>query len=594
MRGRGRSIGLLEGTARHANRDAGAGCRDVVRVFDASLVRITSARDFLHVNPMNRAVALRVAFFAGMGLAAVVSCSQQAASIRTRHAVRLHVTVQRSDTGEQIPARVYLFKGGRAFRLSPVDSMLPLRPDLFYRERVWQRAVDSNVLEVTVTDRSHFVLLSGAASFELPASNDYRIEAYHGTFFRPAVATFPLEFGEDLELTLNLDPIAPDSQEQWLAGDDHIHLVRKPKDDPLFLRWMQAEDLAVANFLELQRQQHAAMQWGFGEEAEARVTGYSIRSGHESRSRFYGHTLFLGPSRMIEPLSIGLEYANTPQAFPNPMVLFTEGRRLGALTGFAHFYGSQPNSTLLMNLAHDTIDFVEVFQFGVLKTAAWYELLNAGFRVVGLAGSDFPANLGRFESWPRVLPLLGPERALVRAQPGASAYTAWAEGVRRGEVLLTNGPLLEFSANSQRSGARIAWSGDSHMVQGRANAAYFRPIERIEIVRNGEVVAQQRGDGSAQQLPLDFRFELKESSWIAARVTAESLEGEPVIQAHTNPIYFQREGQPVRVDSAHQALQDRWRNEVAYYRSENLKFPDQKSFQQFLAGVNATSRRLAR
>ena len=108
------------------------------------------------------------------------------------------------------------------------------------------------------------------------------------------------------------------------------------------------------------------------------------------------------------------------------------------------------------------------------------------------------------------------------------------------------------------------------------------------------VVAQQRGDGSAQQLPLDFRFELKESSWIAARVTAESLEGEPVIQAHTNPIYFQREGQPVRVDSAHQALQDRWRNEVAYYRSENLKFPDQKSFRQFLAGVNATSRRLAR
>ena len=53
---------------------------------------------------------------------------------------------------------------------------------------------------------------------------------------------------------------------------------------------------------------------------------------------------------MIEPLSIGFEYANTAQAFPNPMVLFAQGRRLGALTGFAHFYGSQPNSTLLMTL----------------------------------------------------------------------------------------------------------------------------------------------------------------------------------------------------------------------------------------------------
>ena len=376
------------------------------------------------MNFVDRAVAIRTAFLAGMIVATVISCSEHVASIRTRHAVRLHVTVQRSDTGERIPARVYLFKGGRPFRLSPVDTMLPLRPDLFYRERVWRRAADANVLEVTARDRSHLILLRGDATFELPASGDYRIEAYHGTFFRPAVESFELELGTDRSVSLSLDPIAPGSQEQWLAGDGHIHLVREPEDDPLFLQWMQAEDLAVANFLELQRQQHAAMQWGFGEGAEARVSGHSIRSGHESRSRFYGHTLFLGPSRMIEPLSIGLEYANTSLAFPNPMVLFEQGRKLGALTGFAHFFGSQPNSTLLMNLAHDTLDFVEVFQFGVLRTAEWYELLNAGFRVVGLAGSDFPANLGRFESWPRSLPLLGPERALVRSRPGESAYKA--------------------------------------------------------------------------------------------------------------------------------------------------------------------------
>lgn len=543
---------------------------------------------------MNPAVGSRVAFLLAIGIGAVMSWSQQNEASRTRHSVGLHVTVRRSDTGERIPARVYLFKGGRAFRLSPVDSMLPLRPDLFYRERVWRRSADPNILEVTAGDRSHFILLSGEASFELPASDDYRIAAYHGTFFRPAVTAFSLEFGKDLDLSLSLDPIAPASQGQWLAGDGHVHLVRGPEDDPLFLRWMRAEDLAVANFLELQRQQHAAMQWGFGDQAEARDAGHSIRSGHESRSRFYGHTLFLGPSRMIEPLSIGLEYANSPQAFPNPMVLFAQGRRLGALTGFAHFDGGQPNSTLLMNLAHDTIDFVEVFQFGVLETGPWYELLNAGFRVVGLAGSDFPANLARFESWPGALPLLGPERALVPARPGQSAYAAWAAGVRRGEVLLSNGPLLEFSANGHRLGASVPWSGDSHGVQGTAQAAYFRPVERIEIVRNGEVVAQQRGDGSVQRLQLDFQIELKESSWVAARAYAQTLEGEPVIQAHTNPIYFHREGQPVRVDSALRALRERWRTEAAYYRSGGLNFPDEQTFRAFLANVETTSRRLGR
>jgi hypothetical protein len=35
-----------------------------------------------------------------------------------------------------MPARVYLFKDGRPFRLSPVDALLPLRVDLFYRERL--------------------------------------------------------------------------------------------------------------------------------------------------------------------------------------------------------------------------------------------------------------------------------------------------------------------------------------------------------------------------------------------------------------------------------------------------------------------------
>ena len=542
---------------------------------------------------MNRTHALRAAFLCALGLATVASCLEPVAPLKPRHSVRLDVTVLRSDTGERTPARVYLFKGGRNFRMSPVDTMLPLRPDLFYRERVWHRGANSKVLEVTARDRSHFILLDGTASFDLPASEDYRIEAYHGTLFRPAVRDFGLRFGEDSGITLNLDPVAPGSQNQWLAGDDHIHLVRAPEDDPLFLQWMQAEQLAVANFLELQRQQHAATQWGFGEQAEARAKGYSIRSGHESRSRFYGHTLFLGPTRMIEPLSIGLEYANSADAYPNPLTLFAEGRSLGALTGFAHFYGSQPNSTLLMNLVHGSIDFVEIFQFGVLKTAEWYELLNAGFRVVGLAGSDFPANLSRFSDWPRWLPLLGPERALVRAHPGESAYDAWAQGVRRGEVLLTNGPLLEFAANGHSSGAAVDWSGDSFEVRGRAGASYFRPIAHIEIVRNGEVVARLVGDGEAEKLELDFRLELQDSAWLAARATARALEGEPVIQAHSNPIYFHRGGKPVRVESARQALRERWRTEAEYYRSGDLEFPNEGALQEFLEGVERTSQALA-
>lgn len=539
-----------------------------------------------------RVLAVRASLACIFGLAFLLACLQHGHDLRPSHSVRLDVSVTRSDSGERIPARVYLFKDGRPFRLSPVDTLLPLHPDLFYRERVWRREAASRVLEITARNESHFILLDGSGTFDLPAAERYRIEAYHGTFFQPAAEEFALQHGSSARIELALDPVAAQVQDQWLAGDDHIHLVRAREDDSLFLRWMQAEDLAVANFLELQRQQHAAMQWDFGQRAEARLPGLSIRSGHESRSRFYGHTLLLGPERMVLPLSVGLEYANDPLAYPHPMAVFQRGRALGALTGFAHFYGSQPNSTLLLNLAHGTVDFVEVFQFGVLKTAEWYQLLNSGFRVVGLAGSDFPANLSRFPSWPRALPLLGPERALVRADPGESAYEAWATGVRDGAVLLTNGPLLEFAANGHGPGSTTYWTGESLAVRCAADAYYHRPITSLEIVLNGKVVARAEG-GEAEQLAIDARVELRESGWLAARATALTRPGEPQIRAHSNPVYFHRDAAPVRIEADRRALRERWRKEADFYRSGGLVFPDGETLEHFLASVAATTESLA-
>ena len=56
------------------------------------------------------------------------------------------------------------------------------------------------------------------------------------------------------------------------------------------------------------------------------------------------------------------------------------------------------HSTLLVCLALGKIDFTEVMAFGYLNTEGWYELLNAGLRFTGIAGSDFPVQLGRTET----------------------------------------------------------------------------------------------------------------------------------------------------------------------------------------------------
>ena len=43
-----------------------------------------------------------------------------------------------------MPARVYLFKDNQPFRFSPVDALLPLKVDLFYRERLWRNRPESD------------------------------------------------------------------------------------------------------------------------------------------------------------------------------------------------------------------------------------------------------------------------------------------------------------------------------------------------------------------------------------------------------------------------------------------------------------------
>lgn len=517
-------------------------------------------------------------------------------SLRPDFAAHLEIRVERSDTGELMPARVYLFKEDKPFRLSPVESHLPLRVDTFYRDQIWHRSEKPKTLEVTAKDESHFILLEGQAMFDLPAADKYRLEIYRGFFYKPVVKEFSLEAEKTLRITASLTPIASSYQQQWLSGDVHIHLLREKEDDNVFLRWLQAEDLSVGNFLELQRQQHAAKQYAYGSEGEARLSNYSIRSGHESRSHFYGHTIFLGPEEMIRPLSVGSELANTPEAYPFPTLLFRKARALGAIRGFAHlelYPDGFPHTTLLMNLARNTIDFVEVFQFGNLALNKWYELLNAGFRVVGLAGSDFPVSLIVSRplegGWPRSIPLLGPERSLVKAVSEESAYQAWAAGVRQGDVVLTNGPLLEFSANGNSSGAVLEWSSQSYAVQGTATAVSYRPIEKIEIVINGEVVARKSGDEISTSISLDYDVLIDESSWIAARVKASSNSQEPQIWAHTNPIYLLRDGQPVYIEADRNAIRELWEKESSYYKSPLLVFKKEEQRREFLKLIEETS-----
>jgi hypothetical protein len=471
------------------------------------------------------------------------------------HAARLEVT-----TTSRMPARIYLFRNSAPFRLTPVDGVIPIRSDTYYRDALYTRAPNPSVVEVVANNEYHYLLLKGSATFYLPPGR-YTLEAYRGLFYAPAVANLDLKADETRRLDVDLKPWTDPAA--WISGDDHIHLTRDRKHDPVFLSWLEAEDLTVGNFLQLQRQMDAAVQYGFGRAAEARRGRYSIRSGQESRNEFWGHINLLGNDRLIRPLSTGAMYANAEDSDPWSALWFEEGRKAGAIAGFAHFPWKPQRSTLLMDAALGNLDFVEVFQFGVLKTEIWYEMLNAGLRVHPIAGSDFPVPFARFKQWPRWLPLLGPERALVRAGRSGDSFREWADGVRQGRAIVTNGPLVELDVD-RASGLATA------------KASFWRPLEKIEIVRNGTVIAAGAGGSVTAEGAIT-----PDSCWLAARVRAQTLPGEPDIQAHTAPVFFLRDGKPVNVRAARQSAAAQWEDNLAFFRGAGIRFSSESRKRAF-------------
>jgi hypothetical protein len=177
---------------------------------------------------------------------------------------------------------------------------------------------------------------------------------------------------------------------------------------------------------------------------------------------------------------------------------------------------------------------------------------------------------------------------LVKAQAGNSAWETWAQGVLRGAAVVTNGPLLDFEVQGKEPGAVVSWTGPSHTVTGLATVVFHRPLEKVEIVCNGKVVASLAGNGE-KEISLPFEFPIQESSWIAARAQAASLRPGLEIWAHSNPVYVLKDSKPVYVKADREAVRAQREKEAEYYRTAGLMFANDNQRKEFFHLVEQTS-----
>jgi hypothetical protein len=355
----------------------------------------------------------------------------------------------------------------------------------------------------------------------------------------------------------------------YLKGDIHIHT---PFSATAHLQ-MMAEDLDVLNILvgedSVKNRQFTSR------EDPASTPGHTIYVAQEVRDWQMGHLTLLGLSSMVPGYPVvggNLEsYKHSNRLMSHAM---DETHRQGGLVAWSHF-SNLPGAESPIAIALGKIDALELMTYddptqlpshwGPWKNSGmpiaefpvmrgmdiWYQYLNAGFRLPIVAGTDkmaddIPMGSNRFYAFTR----------------GDTSYKAWLSAIRTGQGFITNSPILNFDVDGHTSGEIVNFSG-TMKVHAKVTAQSVLPFATIEIIENGWVVGHKT-IFPAENPPVDGIYTmnveadlvLDKSSWIAARVADDPDNKQRILPrglsvfAHTNPVYFLKEGKKVKEEAS--------------------------------------------
>jgi hypothetical protein len=408
-------------------------------------------------------------------------------------------------SNEPTPARVELLDAsGKAWIAG--DALL-VGPGYADRTIPWEGGIEraksllSQQIENPFTRTTQFYS-DGSSTVALPAGT-YRLRAYKGIEFKLGVREFAIRDGETIALEIPMERWADMPAKGWFSSDDHLHISRPVEElNPILSKWMQAEDINIANLLQFGTYQAftAAPQYEHGPDGVYREGDYLLVSGQENpRGDFLGHGIILG--------------AHSPIHFPDEYLLFRkfweEARKQGALSGYAHWgMGSEAQTGVALDLPTGLLDFLEVMECWDANYDVWYEILNSGIRMAPTAGTDY----GTLPNMP------GRERFYTNVKAPLTVES-WLDGIRRGATFVTNGPMLEFGVDDAGMGGDVVLEKPGTV---RVHAAMrFDPdrddMFRIEIVRNGVVVKNFPRIGPTSEVTCDFELEVDETCWLAVR-----------------------------------------------------------------------------
>jgi hypothetical protein len=357
------------------------------------------------------------------------------------------------------------------------------------------------------------------------------VDVARGYEYEPLRQRVSIEPGQR-RLELRLRRWTNMNQRRWFSGDTHVHFLSTQGS----LREAQGEDLNVVNLLQ--------SQWGSlftntedftGEPVASRDGRTIVWANQENRQHILGHMILLGLKEPIYPwCSDGPSEAELGGTMETTLAAWADAcHAQGGTVILPHF--PNPNAEPAALVATGRVDAVEMIRDAPFNHLEYYRYLNAGYRLPLVGGTD------KMSSDVAV----GQYRTYVHIPPSEEfSYDTWCRNLKLGRTFLSGGPLLEFSVDGAQIGDTVQLAAGGGTLEVTATANSVLPVHTLQIVHNGQVVAQSDEPGGARSLSLQARLKITDHSWLCARVSGPNyapLAHHDVwsrgVFAHTSPIY---------------------------------------------------------
>ena len=359
-------------------------------------------------------------------------------------------------------------------------------------------------------------------------------------------------------VTMLLERMTDMAAKGWYNGSTHVHMnyggnLHNSPDNLMMMADAEGQYVATVQIANKDNRvlDHQFFVPGGGPHPLSR-TDRLLVIGQEYRPLLYGHASMFGMrDHLISPFATGYEGTAIESLYPSNTDMFRKAKAQGATVTYVHAFGGETDPIqselgypkgYMVDAALGTVDAVEWSRPGRAGFYPWYATLNNGLRVSAIGGEDSISDLHRGS-------LVGSMRTYVFTGRRGLDMQAWFEGLRRGHVFVSTGPLLAVTVDGRMPGEEIQFPPSGGTVEVEAHVRSIVAFEKVLVVSDGRVIDELAPDRDRRRIDFKRSYPVRQSGWFHIRVEGSSNDRYPLDagypQAFTNPVWVIVGGRPV-------------------------------------------------